>query len=179
MDLSVRKVTARNKESKRVKEIFKSSFPKEERMPFWMMFLMAKINNTEFLSFYDKDTLCGFVYLSAIKNITFIIYLAVDSDIRSKGYGSSILTEIRSMYQDNKMILYIDRCDNMAKDSGQRVRRKNFYINNGYEETGYLVNSTKEMQEILIKNGKFDKEEFLQFFKAYSNGTMKPKISEI
>ena len=50
-------------------------------------------------------------------------------------------------------------------------------MNNGYKETDYLVNSTKNViQEVIVKNGEFDPEEFMEFFKKYSNGTQKPKI---
>ena len=38
---------------KKVKEIYMRAFPKEERMPFWMMRAMAKMQNTRFLAFYE------------------------------------------------------------------------------------------------------------------------------
>lgn len=72
--------------------------------------------------------------------------------------------------------LFIDRCDLETTDNMIRNRRKRFYLTNGYKETNYLIDSTKEFQEILIKNGEFNKEEFLQFMKKYSNGTMKCNI---
>ena len=176
MNLRIKKVNRKNKDKKKIKELFKASFPKEERMPFWLMYIMTKISSTELLSFYDENIFCGFIYMATIDKITFIIYLVVEEDIRSKGYGSAVLNEIQSMYEDNKLIVYIDIADE-AQDSDQRLKRKKFYINNGYKETNYLVNSTKDViQEILIKNGDFIEEEFIQFFKKYTNGIMKPKI---
>ncbi len=39
-----------------VKEIYISSFPKEERMPFWLMLLMGKLWNTKYPKFWrDKE----------------------------------------------------------------------------------------------------------------------------
>ncbi len=140
------------------------------------MLLMAKTANTDSLSFHDKDTLYGFVYMATIENLTLIMFLAVDENNRSKGYGSHILAKVQSLYPNNKIILSIERCDVDAKDTEQRLRRKKFYIDNGYNETGYLVELANKKQEILIKNGEFDEDEFVLFFKKYSNGSMRPKL---
>ena len=176
MDLRVEHVTRKSKEKQKIKEIYTSSFLKKDRMPFWLMLIMAKMRNTEFIAFHDKYTLCGFVYMTTIENLTFVMFLAVDENIRSKGYGSRILDKIQSMHTDNKIIISIERCDEDAKDISQRIRRKKYYVNNGYVETGYLVELENKKQELLIKNGEFDEDEFCLFFKKYSNGTVKPKL---
>lgn len=175
MDLRVKPV--KGKAKRRVKDIYTSSFAKEDRMPFWLMLVMAKTKSTDFLSFYDNDTLCGFVYMATVENLTFVMFFAVDQNSRSKGYGSGVLEEIQSIYPDNKIIVSIERCDVDAADIKQRLRRKKFYTSNGYTDTGYLVELAKnKTQEVLIKNGEFDSDEFILFFKKYSNGTMKPKL---
>lgn len=173
MSLEVKKVKLSNKD---VKKIYVDSFPKEERMPFPMMVLLTKITHTDFLAFYDKGTLCGFIYSANIKNITFIMFFAVDKRIRSKGYGSKILEEMQRLYPDSKIVISIERCDVDAKNINDRIRRKNFYLKNGYIDTGYLIELSKIEQEIIIKNGIFDKDELYNFFVKYSNGTMKPRI---
>ena len=179
MNLRIEKVTKKNSDLKKIKELFISSFPKKQRGPFWLVLLASKMKEINFLSFYDKDILCGFIYTTIIDNITFVVWLAVSSNVRSKGYGSAILNEIQSMYKDNKIILYIDKCDEEASDYEKRIKRKSFYIKNGYEETGYLVETRKMVEEVLIKNGSFDKEEFEQFFKKQSNGMVKVKLFKI
>ena len=176
MELRVEAVTGK---SKKVKEIYKEAFTKEERMPFFMMLLMAKNKNTDFLAFYDEDILCGFAYMAVIDNTTFVMFFAVDKTIRSKGYGSKILKKIQSLYPNNKIIVSIEKCNEEVENKEQRWRRKKFYLDNGYIETGYLIELQKIEQEILITNGSFDKDEFLSFFKQYSNGTMKPTIWKI
>lgn len=174
MDLRVMKVNRKNR--KAVKKIYYSSFPKEERMPFWLMLLMAKLWHTDFVAFDDGDTVCGFVYMGTAKKLVFIMFFAVDEHMRSKGYGSRILDKIQSMYPERKIVISIERCDIKAQDIDQRIKRKNFYVKNGYEETGHLVRLAGVEQEIIIKNGTFKKNEFLWFFIKYSNGTMYPKI---
>ena len=173
MDLRAEKVKWKDK---KVKEIYMDAFSKDERMPFVFMVMLSKTTNTDFLAFYDKEILCGFIYIATIDNLTFVMFFAVDKNIRSKGYGSAILSKVQSLYPDNKILISIERCDVDAENKNDRIRRKNFYIKNGYVDTGYLIELSKAEQEILIKNGVFDKAEFSLFFKKYSNGSMKPQI---
>lgn len=174
MNLTVEPVKGRNR--KKIKEIYTASFLKEDRMPFWLMIALAKTKNTDFLAFYDGDTLCGFVYLAAMKDLVFVMFLAVDENLRSKGYGSKILEEVQAIYPKHKIIVSIERCDEPAENLEQKLRRKRFYLHNGYSETGYSLEMGNKAQEILIKNGTFQAEEFSSFFRKYSNGTVRPKI---
>ena len=162
--------------SKDVKRIYFEAFPKKERMPFPMMVAMSKLWNTSFLGFYDRDSLCGFVYLAQNKKMVFIMFLAVDESLRTKGYGSAILKEIKNRYPDKKIMVSIEPCDDSAPDIEVRKRRKAFYRKDGYGETGYMIKLSGVVQEIMITNGDFDKKEFLLFFIFYSNGTVWPKI---
>ena len=172
-------VTSKSKDINKIKKIFKGSFPKEERMPFFLMLLLTKIQSMEFISFYDGDTLCGFVYMVSNQNVTFIIYLAVDEELRSKGYGSCIISDVQKLYPNNKIVLYIDQSDVEALDKEQRIKRKNFYIRNNFKESGYLVQSTpKVLQEVLVKNGDFIESEFLQALKECSNGMLKANLKK-
>lgn len=164
MELAMGKVTFRNRNTQKIKEIYESSFRKEDRMPFLLMLIMSYLNSTRFISFLDGDTICGFVYMATIKNITFVMFFAVDENIRSKGYGSRILDKIQSLYPNNKIIITIERCDEKAKNTEERLARKKFYINNGYTQTGYVVKLGNQKQEIIIKNGEFSKREFILFF---------------
>lgn len=174
MNLTVEPVKGKNR--RKVKEIYTASFLKEDRMPFWLMRALAKTKNTDFLTFYDGDILCGFVYMAAVKDLVFIMFFAVDETHRSKGYGGKILEKVQSIYPDRKLIISIERCDEPAENMEQRLRRKRFYLRNGYVETKYLLEMGHEAQEILIKNGTFQAEDFFSFFLKYSNGTVRPKI---
>ena len=159
-----------------IKRIYFEAFPKKERMPFPMMVAMSNLWNTQFLSFYDGGTLCGFAYLAFNRKIVFIMFLAVDKSLRSKGYGSAILGKISEKHPNKKIIVSIEPCDEASSDIALRRRRKAFYMRNGYEETGYMVKLNGVVQEIMITNGTFIKQEFRSFFAFYSNGAIWPKI---
>lgn len=158
---------------KKIKEIYDSSFPKEERIPFWMMFLMSFTKTTDFLAFYDNDKLVGFSYMAKVNNILFIMFLAVDENMRSKGYGSNILNILKEKYSTAKVIMSIDKSDYTRK-----AKLVNFCLKNNFEYTGYLMKSGEKTQEIFISNGEFKKREFQLFFHTYSNATIVPKIWE-
>lgn len=162
--------------SQNVRQMYLDAFPPAERMPFLAMATMSKLWHTDFLEFYDGDTLCGFVYLAHNRKLVFIMFLAVDKILRSKGYGSAILHEIQRRYSDEKIIVSIEPCDADGPDLALRARRKSFYSRNGYRETGYRMRLSGVEQEILICNGQFDKREFRRFLALYSNGTVWPKI---
>lgn len=177
MDLRVEEVKYSNSK-KEVKEMYHSSFSKEDRMPFALMVLMSYLWNTEFLAFYD-DELCGFVYMATISKQTFVMFIAVKENLQSKGYGSRMLEIIQKMHAHNKIIISIEPYDENAKDIENRVKRKLFYLRNGYFETGYLMKLGVKKQEILIKNGVFDKLRFQLFFMIYSSCMVIPKIWKI
>ena len=159
-----------------VKRIYFESFPKSERMPFPLMVAMSKLWNTDFLGFYEEDTLCGFIYLAHNRKIVFVMFFAVDAALRSKGFGSAILQEIQKKYPTKKIIISIEPCDEAAPDIEIRKKRKAFYLRNGYKETGYMIKLAGVVQEIIIANGEFNKSQFKRFFALYSNGTMWPHI---
>ena len=122
-----------------VKRIYFESFPKSERMPFPLMVAMSKLWNTDFLGFYEEDTLCGFIYLAHNRKIVFVMFFAVDAALRSKGFGSAILQEIQKKYPTKKIIISIEPCDETAPDIEIRKKRTVFYLRNGYKETGYMI----------------------------------------
>lgn len=109
----IKKVGFKNKE---IKRIYFDSFPKNERMPFPMMVAMSGLWNTDFLGFYENEAPCGFVYLSNIGKTVFVMFLAVEKSLRSKGYGSAILDEIKNRYPDKKIIISIEPCHENAPD---------------------------------------------------------------
>lgn len=176
MELNIENVRA-SKRKHAIKEIYHSSFAEEDRMPFGMMIAMSYLWNTDFLAFYDGDTLCGLIYLATIGKQSFVMFFAVDERLRSKGYGSRILDYIQRAHPLNKIIISIEPCNDIhLADIDLRRKRKDFYLRNGYSETGYLMKLGGKSQEIIIKNGEFNKLKFRLFFALYSNLTMYPKI---
>ena len=164
------------KSNQEIKDLYVSSFPKEDQMPFALMVMMSHLWNTEFLAFFDDDVLCGFVYMATIGKQSFVMFMAVNENLHSRGYGSRILETVQSMHLNNRIIVSIEPCDEDKEDFEQRVRRKGFYRKNGYLETGYYMKLGGKRQEVLIKNGVFSKSKFIMFFMIYSCCAVIPRI---
>jgi len=162
-----------------IKQIYEDSFSRAERMPFVLMVAMSTLWNTNFFAFYENDKPCGFIYLAKNSRLVFIMFLAVSKDLRSHGYGSRIIDQIKEMFPSKKIIVSIEPCNPALPDNAIRIRRKSFYLRNGFTETGWQMRLNHIEQEILIANGSFNKRQFISFFAHYSNGTVWPEIRNL
>ena len=174
MNLKIKEVQ-KSTQLNQIKQIYESSFEKKDRIPFKMMLLLSKMKSTHFYAYYDEDELIGFSYFGVKKNITFITYLAVDESKRSNGYGRMMLNHIQLLFPTNKIVVTIEP-SYLSYVYTQRAKRKRFYITNGFLETDHFMKLGGKEQEILIKNGTFNKRELFVFFILYSNFTMVKKI---
>lgn len=91
-----------------------------------MMVLMSKLWNTQFLSFFDGDIPCGFIYFAVNRKMVFIMFLAVDESLRTKGYGSVILKGVKNRYPDKKIMVSIEPCDDSVPDMEVKKGAKRF-----------------------------------------------------
>ena len=76
-------------------------------------------------------------------------YLAVCPQARGTGAGTAILEKIRTYYADKKILLLIEELNPAATNIEQRVKRKRFYLRNGYIDTGIRTSSIGGNMEIL------------------------------
>lgn len=76
-----------------------------------------------------------------IKNTAYIMYFAIDKKYRNKGYGSYILDDLVKKY-DN-VILSIEKTKNEIS-----LRRKRFYLRNGFYETNKYTIQAKVQYEL-------------------------------
>jgi GNAT superfamily N-acetyltransferase len=155
-------------------DLYTKSFPSNERLPFWLITLLAKRKCADFFAFYDNECFCGITYLIYYKNLTFIFYLAVNTSIRSKGYGSRILQWIEKYKKNNDIILCIEPIEE-SDNYEQRVQRLKFYQKNGYVQTGYQI-MDGEPFELLFKGKKFSDNMYHKLIKNFSFGFISKKI---
>ena len=149
------------------KQVYFSSFPKSEQTPIWFLLQRAKRANISFCAYYDGDIFAGFSYIIVQDDLTYIQYLAVNANIRSKGYGSQILNHIKERYPNNRMILAIETEDETAANNEERIKRKKFYVKNGYASAGFSMKTNGNVFEALVYNGTCSFEEFQALFKKY------------
>lgn len=181
MNLRVESIIKNPREIDNVKELYYGSFPKNERMPMNLLMWKAKRNFVDFLVIYDEGRYVGFTYLITHKYLTYVLYIAIDSSARSKGYGGHALAKIKEKYPNNRIILNIEVIDETASNYEQRVTRRKFYIRNGYESSTFLYRDRWGLYEVMIHGGKVNKEEFYALLKNFAGillfSVFKPQIT--
>ena len=126
---------------------------------------MIKQEDTELYCLVNKEAVLGFIYLIFYENMIFILYLAVNTDNRSKGYGSHILKWCLNKYIDKNIYLNIEEVKKNVKDYEVRLKRLNFYLKNNFFITSYISKEEKESFNILSNNKEIDIEQYKELDK--------------
>ena len=132
-----------------IKEIYETSFPKSEKFPFWVLKQCAKENNVRLAAIIDHatDKISGMQFLISYDDITYLMYMAIDNKCRNKGFGSLVLRDLILRQADTTILLCIERPS--AEKEDIKARRKNFYLRNGFYETGCFIEDSGVEYEFL------------------------------
>jgi len=166
--LEIRPVKKGSPDVSKVEELINSLFPKSERIPMAVLLSRAEKDFVDSLAFYDEDKFVGFSYSITNNGVTFIQYLAVDSTVQSKGYGSMILNQIKAQYPNNRVVLNLEILDEDAENREQRIKRRAFYAKNGYEDAGIITTVNGNTLDTLIWGGTITIEELQKLLKNFT-----------
>lgn len=133
-----------------IKEIYETSFPKSEKFPFWVLKQCAKENNVRLDSIIDHNTdkIIGMNFLISYDDIVYLMYVAIDKKYRNKGFGSLVLRDLILRQADTSILLCIEKPSICDKED-IKARRKDFYLRNGFYETGYFIKDSGVDYEFL------------------------------
>ena len=160
--LTERKITPSSSDYNQFISLYRSAFPKEERVP--LEYLIGDYEENSLIACYEEDNFCGFYSTLTFGDITHILFLAINENLRGHGYGSTVLNLISSHFSHNRIILDIEAEDQTAPNNNQRIRRKAFYERNGYHESGIEYIWHGVPYKIMIKNGSITEQEFDDFW---------------
>lgn len=164
INLTVTRITEKSEDAEKIKSLYKRAFPKNERKPFDAMLSNHSVS-MEWLAFYDGGQFCGFACLLDSEGIAHILYLAIDDSIRNQGYGSAVLAAIHERRTGQRIIVDIEQESKKSSNNEQRLKRKIFYLRNGYKETKIKYRWKHEDYEILAYGGEVTEQEFDIFWK--------------
>lgn len=139
----------RFKDKNSIKNIYLTSFPKEERFPFWILEECSKENNSDLFAIVDDCVFVGMCYIINCNETYYLMYLAVEPNLRNKKYGSHILMDLKEKYKT--LFLSIDEPINELN-----IRRKNFYLRNGFYDTNKYYEDTGVNYEVLCTNPEYE-----------------------
>lgn len=125
------------------------AFPPSEHMSIDEILDFAESTNTDFLGIRDGYAPVGFFLLLKNDRMGYIFFYAIGSDYRSKGYGGAAIKKLIEEYNDLQIVLDFENIDEAAENFEQRVRRKSFYLRNGFCETGRYTMLGTELFEVV------------------------------
>lgn len=134
------------------------AFPDNERMSMSEIFEFVGATNTDFIGIYDESIPIGYIVLLKNDRCGYVFFYAIGKEYRSKGYGGAALKELFKKYSDLQIILDFEQVDEAAANNEQRIRRKNFYLRNGFNETGRYTLLKDERFEVVCNGKELDVE---------------------
>ena len=152
----------------KIEKLYLNSFPKSERFPFWILKESSKSDNSN-LSAIIVDNVCvGMCYIVNCIDAYYIMYFAIEPNLRNKKYGSGILKNLKEKYK----ILFLS-IEKSNDDTG--LKRKNFYLKNGFHETNKYYENNGVCYEILCTDDKYEINDKVMN-RRYINMTNDPKL---
>lgn len=178
-NVEIQKVSLWAKDYKAYKALQKRAFPPEEQYPFWVLRLLVCRKGIDYLAHYENDLFCGISYTSSTDSMIYVLYLAVNDEIRSKGYGTKILNQLKEMSAGKEVTLNVEPLDEKADNYSQRVRRMEFYMRNGFHDTGYRLVDTTGEYAILSTTDNFAIKEYKKAITQIGMNLYKPKVIKV
>lgn len=169
--------TAPNKAQ--IKNLYLAAFPKEERLPWWLLRYWPALGRSELTAYYDGDTSCGFTFTATEGEVLYVMFFAVDGEIRGQGYGSAILDYLKQNNPGKTILLNVELLDENAPNNGERIRRMAFYKKNGFCDTGYNIREVGGVFRVLSSTSKMDADAYRRVFLKLSYGLWKPEIKKV
>ncbi len=172
-----KKVSGRLKEYPDICRLMNTAFPQNEQIPMWVLKILAFRKSVNFRAFYEDEQFCGILYTAEDDKYIFVLYLAVNDRIRSKGYGTKILDWLK-LNTAKIIVLNVESLNPSAENALQREKRIFFYSKNGIFDTGCRFLDEGEVYSVLASDiDHFDPKEYEMLLSNFSFGMYKKHIS--
>lgn len=155
----------------KLQELYFSAFPEEERFPFWILNECSKEDNSDLYAIIDNNKFVGMCYIVNCDGAYYLMYLAVQEELRNKKYGSKILKDLKEKYIT--LFLSID-----VPTDEISIKRKDFYLRNWFYETNKYYEDTGVWYEVLCTDNEYEITEDIMM-KRYTNMTNKPDLLNV
>ena len=132
--MTTKQVTAANADEQ-LKPLYQTAFPEGEQIPWDELMRLVEEMPLDFTAYYDGEKLIGFTIVYPRKAFNWYWYFAVPEELRGKGYGQQILTQLIERYKGQTCVLDMESTTQVCENIGQRKRRRAFYLRNGFRDT--------------------------------------------
>jgi len=159
----------------KIESLALEAFPPEEYLAPSKIIEMSEKADLNFLAVYDNDQFVGFTVVKLYKTMAYLFFLAINKEMRGQGYGNKIIQKIKENYPDYSLVVDFEMIDKKAPNYNQRVKRKNFYLKNGYKETGHFLSYLGVNYEIMAMNDNLNIDLFKKLISTIKIKGLKPK----
>ena len=111
-------------------------------------------------AYYEDEKLVGLTVMFLAYDIAYLSYICIEPSLQDRGYGTRILDMLKETYRDYRMTIDIEETDSDSDNLEDRLRRKAFYVRNGFESTEVYYTYNGVEYEILSWNGIISKEDW-------------------
>lgn len=144
-----------------VNSLYTDAFPREDKFAFDAMCRFAHDGGAEFNAYLDEGEFCGFSYVLKAEKYLFVLYIAMEVEKRSMGYGTQVMESLKRDNPGMDLVLDIELPYKDAPNAEQRYRRRAFYERNGFWCTGDVFGVEDNLYLILTTAETWDREDFL------------------
>lgn len=176
-NLQLVKLQRDNKDYKNVKRLYITAFPKEERAPFFFLFMRRNRSCCDFYAAYLNNEWVGLTYLIYDNEFVYVFYLAVSENSRGKGAGSAILSEIKRAHFDKTVFLAIEEMNPDAENYPERVKRKAFYEHNGFHAAGIKLREVNVIYDVMTTGENVTSERFKKMMNSWLGKAVSKVVS--
>ncbi len=152
--------------------LYRRAFPREERKPFSMIRKMCREGRTIVWLARTTDgrfeRFAGMASTIEGDDTTLLDYFAVSKRLRGQGYGSAFLQRLMLCYADKGLFVEIAAAD-QDDPTGEKVRRKAFYLRNGLQDMHVTAILFGMRMELLGRNCALDFDAYKEFYRTYYN----------
>ena len=100
----VKQITASNADEK-IKQLYETAFPEDEQIPWKDLMRLIEEMPLDFTAYYDGEDPIGFTIVYPRKQFNWYWYFAVQEELRGKGFGQQILTQMIEHYKGQSFVL--------------------------------------------------------------------------
>lgn len=139
-------------QNQELRRLYETSFPEDELIPWEDLMGLITSMSLDFTAYYEADRLIGFTIVYPRKSFNWFWYFAVKPELRGNGLGQQILLFLIDKYKESSNILDMESPRQQCDNSVQRKRRQEFYLRNGFRDTG-LYRSYGDIEMTIMMNG--------------------------
>ena len=160
------RISKKSKDIKEIRKLYDTSFPNEERIPF--VHLVSSLSKDRIIdAYYEEGKLMGMTVIFLSDDLEYLSYICIERSFQGRGYGTRILNQIKQEYPDNRIVVDIEETEYSRENLGEKIRRKEFYMRNGFVPARVFYTYAGVEYELMCCNGMIIKDDWQKIMRKH------------